>query len=58
MKDFDRVELGAVRTLSEAEYFFKRNQGVAARQEIHSHYREKIKARYNKLFMRKGEEEL
>jgi len=53
MKDFDRVELGAVRTMSEA-----RNQGVAARQEIHSRYREKIKARYNKLFMRKGEEEL
>ena len=58
MKDFDRVEIGAVRTLSEAAYFFKRNQGVVARQEIHFRYTEKIKARYNKIFMRKGEEEL
>ena len=58
MKDFDRVEIGAVRTLSEAEYFFKRNQGVAARREFHSRYTEKIKARYNKIFMRKGKEEL
>ena len=58
MKDFDRVELGAVRTMSEASYWLDKHKGVAARREFHSRYTEKIKALYNKIFMRKGEGEL
>ena len=58
MKDFDRVELGAVRTMSEASYWLDKHKDGPGRPEVHSRYREKIKARYNKLFMRKGEEEL
>jgi hypothetical protein len=56
MKDFDRAELGAVRKMSEANYFFDRHKDVACRQIIHSRYREKVKETYNKIFLRKGAE--
>ena len=58
MKDFDRVEIGAVRTMSEANYWLDRDKTGPGRLEIHSRYRDRLKARYNKLMMRKGEEEL
>lgn len=52
MKDFDRVELGAVRKMAEADYFFEQHKGVAARQEIHSHYKEKWAAWWNRIVMK------
>ena len=58
MKDFDRVQLGAVRKMDDADHWFKRNAGVACRQEIHSHYKERWAAFFNKVMLRKGEGEL
>jgi hypothetical protein len=58
MKDFDRAEIGAVRKMSEANFFFDQNKGVACRPIVYSRYREKVKAMYNRVFLRKGEGEL
>lgn len=35
MKDFDRTEIRAARSMSEANYVFDRNKGIACRQEVH-----------------------
>ena len=56
MKDFDTVEIRAARTMGEANFFLDRHKDVAARLAIPSRYSERLKATYNKLFMRKGEE--
>ena len=43
MKDFDRVELGAVRTTAEMDHWFNRNKGIASRHEFGSTWRERIR---------------
>jgi len=57
-RDFDRAEIGAVRTMNEAEHWFKRQGEIAGRPVVYDRYRDKVKATYNRLMMRKGEEEL
>lgn len=57
MKDFDLTEIRAARTMGEANYILDKGKEGPGRPVVYSRYREKIKATYNKLFMRKGEEE-
>lgn len=54
VKDFDRVELGAVRKMEEVDHWFKRNGGIACRQEIHDTRKEKIKAWWRRIMMKEG----
>lgn len=56
--NFDRAEIGAVRKMAEANYFLDLHKNGPCRQEIRSSYRDKLKALYNKVMMRKGEGEL
>jgi len=58
MKDFDITEIRAARSMNEANYFFDQHKSVAGRPVVYSRYRDQVKATYNRLMMRKGEEEL
>lgn len=57
MRDFDRVELGSVRTLGEAEHWFKAHQGAAGRLEFRASFGERVRGFANRILMRKGEGE-
>ena len=48
MKDFDRVETGAVRTMSEANHWFDRNKGIAGRREFGRTLLERIRVFFRK----------
>ena len=54
MKDFDRVELGAVRKMTEAEHWFDRRKGIACRQEVHESFVERVKAAFNRVVLKEG----
>jgi hypothetical protein len=49
MKDFDTTEIRAARCMSEADFYFDRNKGIAARQEIHETRKERWKATFNRI---------
>ena len=53
-KDFDRVQLGAVRKMDDADHWFKRNAGVACRQELHASRKERWTAWWNRVVMKEG----
>lgn len=58
MKEFDRVEIQAARTLGEADHWFKAHREIAGREETRPTFGEWVKGMVNRMLMRKGEEEL
>ena len=54
MKDFDLTEIRAARSMSEANYMFDRNKGIATRQEIGGGFKERVKAMFNRVVLKEG----
>ena len=54
MKDFDRAELGAVRTMAEADYFLKKHKDAAVRQEFAEKFVDRVKAAINRAVFKEG----
>ena len=52
--NFDTTEIRAARCMSEANYVFDRNKGIACRQEIHEGRKERWKAMFNRVMMKEG----